>query len=39
MKDRQSAEITWRLYARLVANVLDGHGNDYSPTAWKTVLR
>jgi glycosyltransferase involved in cell wall biosynthesis len=39
MRDRQSAEVTWKLYAELVANALDGHGKDRIGAALNTVTR
>jgi glycosyltransferase involved in cell wall biosynthesis len=39
MKGRQSAEVTWKLYATLIASALAGHGDDYSCVAWKSVPR
>lgn len=36
MKDRQSAEVTWRLYARVVACMLEGGSKDDKPTALKS---
>jgi glycosyltransferase involved in cell wall biosynthesis len=39
MKDRQSAEVTWRAYARLVAAMLDEKSKDQRPAALETVPR
>jgi glycosyltransferase involved in cell wall biosynthesis len=39
MKERQSAEATWRLYARLVAGMLDRKTKDHRFAALKTVPR
>ena len=39
MKDRQSAEVTWRVYAKLVAAMLDGKSKDDRRAASETVPR
>jgi glycosyltransferase involved in cell wall biosynthesis len=38
MKERQSADVTWKQYAKLVASVLAGHGH-HSSVALKSVPR
>jgi glycosyltransferase involved in cell wall biosynthesis len=39
MRDRQSAEVTWKAYARLIASALICPSNDYSSAAWNSVPR
>jgi glycosyltransferase involved in cell wall biosynthesis len=39
MKERQSADVTRKQYATLLATVLAGPGGDYSPAAGKSVPR
>jgi glycosyltransferase involved in cell wall biosynthesis len=39
MRGRQSADFTWKLYARAIANALDGQSGDYSSAAWSSVPR